>query len=194
METYNVKIKGTTPLLQHRFCEETAVGGKKGTRAVHVVQREPRDEAERFAYRRKDGTLYLPGAAIARLLREAGGSHKQKGTRRSIKYIVPAAVRVGQDDLDLYNGAAKKKKKATDFEVDSRPVTIPATKGRIMRHRPRLDEWSAEFTLVVNDDVLDPDLIHQLLVEGGQRIGVGDYRPEKGGPFGTFQVELWKKL
>jgi hypothetical protein len=81
----------------------------------------------------------------------------------------------------------------SDFEVDSRPVTIPATKGRIMRHRPRFDCWSARFTIRVNEELLPPDFIHQLLVEGGQQIGVGDFRPEKGGPFGTFNLTLWKE-
>ena len=30
-----------------------------------------------------------------------------------------------------------------DAEVDSRPVVIPSTKGRIMRHRPKLETWQA---------------------------------------------------
>lgn len=107
-----------------------------------------------------------------------------------MKYIVPAGVRMAADAIDLVDEAGKALR---DFEVDSRPVTIPATKGRIMRHRPRLDAWNATFVVVVNDDVLDPSFVHQLLVEGGQRIGIGDFRPEKGGPFGVFGVTLWRE-
>lgn len=127
-----------------------------------------------------------------RLLRDAGSAHKQRGSRKSCKYIVPAAVRVVEDQIPLYevNGIHP----LEDFEVDSRAVVIPSTKGRIMRHRPRCDEWVARFHLVINEDVLGVDTIRQFLDEGGQRIGIGDFRPEKGGPFGVFQVNLWEEL
>jgi len=159
---------------------------------VKIAYDTPKDAAEKAAYREDDGNLYLPGAAIARLIREAGGAHKQKGSRKSCKYIVPAACRVRQDRIPLYglDGVTR----LNDYEVDSRPVTIPATKGRIMRHRPRLDEWTARFDLAIQEDVLDSTVIHQFLIEGGQRIGVGDFRPEKGGPFGCFKVTLWEDL
>jgi hypothetical protein len=77
---------------------------------------------------------------------------------------------------------------AQDFEVDSRPVTIPATKGRVMRHRPRFDDWGAKFSLKINDSLISTELVHQLLNEAGEQIGIGDFRPEKTGPFGTFRV------
>jgi hypothetical protein len=83
---------------------------------------------------------------------------------------------------------------AKDFEVDSRPVTIPATKGRIMRHRPRWDHWNATFPLTIDDDLLDPDMAHQLLQEAGVSYGIGDFRPEKRGPFGTFLVTQWEEI
>lgn len=125
------------------------------------------------------------------MLREAGGNHKMRGSRKSAKFIVPAAVRVTEDAILIRNGDGATL--AKDFEVDSRPVVIPATKGRIMAHRPRWDCWSARFTVVVNDDLLPIDFVNQLLVEASQQIGVGAFRPEKGGPFGTFLVEKWQE-
>lgn len=185
MKTVTVEITGTTPLLQHRFGEAAEQG--KSTRRMLVQNELPRDAAERAAYRAPDGTLYLPGAAISRLLREAGGNHKQVGSRKSLKYIIPAAVLVPADTITLHNG-----KPLTDYEVDSRPVTIPATKGRIMRHRPRLDEWQATFLLEIDEAILPVEIIHQLLTEGGTGLGLGDFRPEKGGPFGRFRVTHWE--
>lgn len=63
-----------------------------------------------------------------------------------------------------------------------------------MRHRPRLNNWGAEFTIEIDDDTLDPVTVHQLMTEGGTKIGLGDYRPEKGGPFGRFHVISWAEL
>lgn len=188
MKTIEARIKGTTALLMHRFAEQSEVN--KPTRSQVVQERDPRQEAEKVAYRTSEGKFYIPGAAFSRLLREAGGAHKLKGTRKSAKYVVPSAVLVMDDAVILLNG--DEKSPAKDFEVDSRPVVIPATKGRIMRHRPRFNCWSAKLSIRINDDILPTDFIHTLLTEGGQQIGVGDFRPEKGGPFGTFQVVEWK--
>ena len=190
MRTFEILIQGTTPMLQHRFTEESEV--EKQTRRVARAETDPRKEAERVAYRLPSGDLYMPGAAIARLLREAGGGHKQKGSRKSMKYVVPAAILVNEDMIPLVNGDGKTA--LVDFEVDSRPVTIPATKGRIMRHRPRLNQWGARFTLRINPQLIDPQFVHQLLNEGGQQLGLLDYRPERGGPFGTFNVVEWREI
>lgn len=189
MQLVEVWIEGTNSLLQHRFSEAAEMETRKATRRMALASETPREAAERAAYREADGSLYFPGAAIARLLREAGGSHKQRGSRRSVKYIVPAAVLVLDDVIPLFE--TNREHRIRDFEVDARPVTIPATKGRIMRFRPRLDQWTARIRLRINEDILPKELIRQLLVEGGMQIGVGDYRPERGGPFGTFAVVAW---
>jgi hypothetical protein len=190
MKTYKATIAGTSALLQHRFTE--AAQNQKQTRNALVTEQSPREQAQACAYQLPNGTYYLPGAAIARLLREAGGGHKLRGTRKSAKYVVPAAVLVTEDTITVLDGDAETP--ASNFEVDSRPVTIPATKGRIMRHRPRFDSWAATFSIRINEDILPQDFVHRLLVEGGQQLGVGDFRPEKGGPFGTFNVIEWRAI
>jgi hypothetical protein len=79
-----------------------------------------------------------------------------------------------------------------DYEIDRRPVTIPATKGRVMRYRPRFDQWTAPIRLRINDSILDEDLVRKLLIEGTEQIGIGDFRPEKGGPFGCSHLVHWE--
>ena len=191
MQKVNVQIVGVTPLLQHRFGDSEQQEAAKATRRASIQEETPRSAAEKVAYMNPKGEFYFPGAAISRLLREAGGAHKLKGTRKSVKYVVPAAVLVLDDAVVIRNGDGKTP--IAGFEVDSRPVTIPATKGRVMRHRPRFDAWSATFELRVNEKVLSPEVVHQLLQEGGEQIGIGDFRPEKGGPFGTFRVTKWEE-
>lgn len=189
MKIINVRIEGVAAMLQHRFSEDAEA--EAPSRRVQPNRGTPREQAERVTYRNSaDDSLYFPGAAIARLLREAGSAHKQRGSRKSVKYLVPAAVIVLDDAISLLDPADSTP--ITDFEVDSRPVTIPATKGRIMRHRPRYDKWAAEFSLQCDETVLDLELIHQLLEEGGRQLGIGDFRPEKGGPFGRFAITKWE--
>ncbi len=181
MKTIEVEIRGTSPLLIHRFSEEAEHGGN--ARATLVEKKDPREEARKVAYVAPDGTFYFNGFSIPRAMANAGANHKMKGSRKSLRYVVPSAVRVASE-ITIQNGNGP----AENFEVDARPVTIPATKGRVMRYRPRFNEWGAKFTLLVDETVLPVDLAHRLLVEAGVSFGIGDFRPEKGGPFGCFRV------
>lgn len=187
MITVTVRIEGITPLLIHRFSENAEQA--KPTRRVESIKRDPREEATKHAYIAKDGTFYFNAFSIPSAMGNAGASHKAVGTRKTLRFVVPSAVRLTSDTITINNGNGKP---AKDFEVDSRPVTIPATKGRIMRHRPRWDQWSADFDLRIDDDLLDPATAHILLQEAGMSIGIGDFRPEKRGPFGTFRVTKWE--
>jgi len=183
--------QGVTPMLIHRATEEALSGD--GTRTNTVSERkDPRDICERALYRLPSRQIALPGGAVSRMLREAGGAHKARGSRKSIKYLVPAATIVLDDLCGLYLN--DRKTPITDFEVDSRPVTIPATKGRIMRHRARLNEWAFKVNLRINDEILGEDIVRRLMTEGLQQIGLGDFRPEKGGPFGTSDLVSWQQV
>ena len=183
MKTFDIEIRGMTPLLIHRFGEEAEVN-KPTRKIVTEATRDPRSEATKAAYIAQDGTYYFSAFSIPATMGNAGANHKMKGSRRTLRFVVPSAVRVTTDAITILNGAGP----ATSFEVDARPVTIPATKGRIMRYRPRFNCWGAKFQLLINDDLLDPETAHNLLSEAGQTIGIGDFRPEKRGPFGTFRV------
>ena len=192
--TVTATISGVSALLMHRFGEaaEASTGaGSTGVREVvgSVEEDTPRSRAELAAYRHPDSQeLYMPGAAIARLLREAGGNHKQAKSRKTLKWIVPSAIIVLNDTLNLIGPDGGP---LTDYEVDARPVVIPSTKGRVMRYRPRLEQWSARIEMEIVTDLISSNVAHQLLEEGGRQLGIGDFRPEKGGPFGRFAVTEW---
>ena len=188
MQSVEISIMGVTPLLQHRFSETSEVDA--ATRSIVQNRGTPREQAESVVYRNGEG-FYIPGTWIAGAITEAGGSHKLRGSRKSAKYVLPAAVRVKDIEIPICNGDGKTR--AADFEVDSRPVTIPATKGKIMRHRPRFDHWSASFTLAINEKLLPEEFVQQVLTEAGETQGIGDYRPNKRGPFGTFRIVKWER-
>lgn len=187
MITIEIWTEGSTPMLLNRATEEALRGS---TRAQTLEQApDPRTIAEKAVYRIDGKQLAVPGAAFARMLREAGGAHKAKGSRKSLKYLIPASVIILDDLCGLYLN--DRKTPLVDFEVDARPVTIPATKGRVMRYRARLNEWSAKVTLRLNETLMSEQIVRQLFIEGTQQIGIGDFRPEKGGPFGTSQLVAW---
>jgi hypothetical protein len=180
-------VEGLPPgILMHRFSE--ANENEEETRTIRQDRGTTRERAEQAAYRNEDGTLYAPSTWFFRSIIEVGGYRKQRGSRKSLKYIIPAAIVVTTDTIPLFD---LDNKPVRDFEVDARPVVIPSTKGRIMAYRPRIEIWQAEIPMEIDTTILGVDDIHQLLEDAGRKQGVGDFRPEKKGPFGRFQITSW---
>lgn len=187
MKKIEVQIAGVTPLLMHRFSEEDQAQVQSGT--SHAVTRPtPEIAAERAVYRMGGnglgGNLYIPARALLAAIRRASRLHKIG--RRSAASIVAASVFVQPEEIDL--GTKK-------YAVDSQSVVIRATKGRVMRHRPRLDSWRASFVLLYNEALVqDTEFLRRILDDAGARIGILDFRPESGGSYGTFAVTGWKPV
>lgn len=189
MKTLRITVKGTAPLLVHRFSDDDSV--HKSSRRADIKRAIPRDVALSCAYVLEDGSHCLSGFSFIRAMAMAGANHRLTGSRRSLKFVVPTAVRASSEVIVLHD---EKGVPLKDCEVDARPVSIPATKGRIMRYRPRYEVWFASFEIVLNDDILAVDTTHTLLNEAGTSVGVGDFRPACSGPFGTFVVVSFKEL
>lgn len=191
-KTIDVEITDLRPLLQHRFSDQAEAGLADDTKKVKKGNGlTPREVAELAAYRDKEGLLVHPSSAVLNALREAGSYHKQKGSRKSLKYIVPAAVLPASDWIELFHD--QKEERLADFEVDSRSVVNQKVKARVVCHRARLEHYRARFRLQIDEDILDGSMIHQLLEEAGVRVGIGAFRVQNGGPFGTFLVTSWQE-
>lgn len=182
-----VKIEGVTALLMNRFTEANAQAVSSGTsNAIQGSKPPPREQADVKVYRDSNGKPVMPAPNVLACMVDAGrfikaGKSKVSTMRSS---LVPAGIALQEIELPITPGK---------YEVDSRPVVIPSTGGRIMAHRPRFDTWSCKFTLDVDDDIFPEAVVRQLLDLGGKRIGLGDFRPARRGPFGRFVVTSWKK-
>jgi hypothetical protein len=168
----HVESKGTSPLLMHRFPMIPLEAPEKKSAA---------EQAEYAAYRHGEN-LYVPGLNLQRSLVSSALFSKGKG-RSSLQKRVAACVLVSPEHLDL--GTAR-------YDIDSRPVVVPATKGRIIRHRPRLDEWKLKFDLEYDENLLGEPQVRRIVDDAGQLVGLLDFRPETKGSFGGFIVTFWE--
>jgi hypothetical protein len=73
-------------------------------------------------------------------------------------------------------------------------VVVPATKGRVVRHRPRFDEWRVTYSVEWDETLMTEGQVRRIVDDTGSRVGLLDFRPEKKGPFGRFVVVEWKNL
>ena len=184
-----VRIKGETPLLCNKFTDEAAIKATNGTRVAQVGEPEhPRQQAEKkLYYSIKDGkTPIIPSSNLLRSIMEGGrffknGKSKVTTQKRS---LIPSCVWFEEDELLI--------KSKEPWDVDTRPVRIPSTGGRILAHRPKFQDWELEGTLVLDEEIMSESLLRQIVDAAGKRIGLGDYRPDCKGPFGRFVVTLWE--
>ena len=119
---------------------------------------------------------YIPCEAIEGTIR-AGATLKSKGKQ------VVAGVQVDPAKVKLiYNGPKSADKLYEDKNfVDVRGVGLNKS-ATIMRTRPRFDSWSAEFELMVIDEVLSLNDVRGFIEKAGMLKGILDYRPK----FGRF--------
>lgn len=180
-----VVIRGIVPILFNRFGEENEVKLSSGSRPAQSGDRgTPREQAEKKLYSDTEGNLYLPSSMLFAAIVDAGKFHKigrNKVTTQKSS-LVPAGLSIDEMITTFDN---------KEWEVDSRSVVIPATGGRIMCHRPRLDKWNLSFTLDIDTTMFDPRFVRILIDDAGKKCGLGDYRPNRKGPFGKFVVVSW---
>lgn len=196
MTRIRVSIAASSPLLMNRFTEAAAAKVSAGTSTAMVsgLRGTPREQAEPKLYRSANGWPMLPGPNVFRGLIDAGAFHKagrQKITTQKSS-LVPAGVMIEEPECLLFDPF--KPMEQPSWEVDSRSVVIPATGGRIMCHRPRFDSWGLSFSLSVDDKMFDQALVRVLVDDLGTKIGLGDFRPARKGPFGRFVVSRWELI
>jgi hypothetical protein len=173
IKAVEVRIAGVSAILMHRFPMEP----------VEAIQnKSPGEQAEIFAYRRKsDGVLFIPGINIQQALIAGATYSKGKGPA-SLQKVAAACLLVTPEQPSLG---------VSEFEIDTRAVVVPSTKGRIHRHRPRLDSWQVTFTLEYDDTLLKESQVRQIVDDTGKRVGLLDFRPACKGSFGRFVVTSW---
>ncbi|HMX98736.1 MAG TPA: hypothetical protein PK473_03115 [Nitrosomonas sp.] len=186
MKIVNIEISGISPLLINRFTEssELPVKMKKSNKKDYGT---PREQAEKTAYKdEKSEVLWVPSTWIKGTLSTVSSDYKLPSSRKSVKSVIGGAVRPCEEKIYF-----KENYKLKDIEIDSRPCVIQ--KARIMKHRARLEKWTLNFSLEIEDDIIGATEVNEMLVDSGRRAGIGDFRPQKGGPFGRFKITSWKE-
>jgi len=61
-----------------------------------------------------------------------------------------------------------------------------------MRHRPRFDSSEFDCEIDYDETLLTENQLRKIVDDGGDRVGLCDFRPAKKGPFGRFMVTAWK--
>lgn len=185
-----VAITGVTPLIMNRFSDEAAMLASSGTRgsSAAVGRKTPLEICLSKLYIGLDGKPMIPQPNLLRSLVDGGKFHKagKKQITTKEESMMFSCVDIEGAEIPLIH--------IQPWKVDTRAVVIPATKGRILAHRPMFDDWRLEFTVHLDVNILNPALFRQIVDDAGNRVGLGDFRPAKKGPYGRYRVDHWEVI
>lgn len=187
MKHLQVKITGISPLLMHsdRFANpldpatkahKELTGKRKKTDADHEAI--AKSEWMGSLYHDPAVGPYIPGQNLDATLQEAA---KLQKLGKKFKQ----AVMVIEDQVPLiYTGPRDPEALFAAGFLDVRGVKVAMAK--LMRCRPKFNQWAAQFTVAFNEDVLNTEEVLKAINDAGSLIGVCDYRPR----FGKFTAEV----
>jgi hypothetical protein len=151
----------------------------------------PHDEAASRLCVDGDGQIGLPALNLFSCLVKAG--RRVKSGRQQISTatstILPSFLAIEEEFLPF------KGDPESSWVVDKRRGTNPNGGEMVCLVRPRFLKWELDVTIQIDDKAgIDESTIKELFRMAGTAMGLGDFRPGKGGPFGRFAVTNWIQL
>ena len=181
-ETLRVPLIGTTPLIVHRFSEKAkrqmldTMQGRKTPKAP----KDPNVDYEGAFYRFEDGGTGIPVIAF-KAATIGGARFYQAVTMKELKQFIFMRGEVGVDGQSLAR---------IEGEPRMREDVVRVGRGGAdLRYRPEYIEWRTVLTVTYVTSALTRNSLLSLIDAGGMGVGVGEWRPEKNGDFGTYQID-----
>lgn len=187
MKMARLNITGQSPLSMSKYIQ-----AEKKPKEL-PVDYEKRCWRERI-HRDKDGWVVIPPMFFVKSLHTSakylGMQIPGKGKSTYTKHIV-AGVRCNE----LMVLPIKWE------EVDGEWYLVPSDgrvggSTRVEKCFPVIDEWGGQITMYIFDDIITKEVFQDHINTAGQLIGVGRFRPERGGYYGCFKADIteWKDI
>jgi hypothetical protein len=146
----------------------------------------------------KEGQVAIPAMAFKQALDTAAYKLGEKvpGRRGATYKSFFASGFFCDHDVPIANGKALTPKDAELKTINANASGERNSGKRVQRRFPEFSKWNAiaEFTIV--DDVITQDIFERHVKAAGIVVGIGRFRPEKGGTNGRFRVTKleWSEL
>lgn len=189
-ERIRFKLNGLTPFRAGAWSDEALRGLKDHPEYKAVKSTGKRVDAQLVAsgkcYQHPEGGYAIPVMAIKKALQAAAADRIVPGNKRSVATIVKRFVRVVPDSSD----GQFLRLTSPGYEIEILPGRNSGI-GRTPRVilRPLFKAWSIEVAIDYDTRWFDGESIANLLAEAGRTVGIGEWRPEKGGDSGRFEVQ-----
>ncbi len=172
-------IIGTANLIFHKWDEKAKrmILDKQMKKAVKAREvRNPEAEYEASFYKDEKGNIVFPATAIKQAIVDSV---------RNIPTVTMALVRgalfvnKGEEFIPVKYG-----------EKSMREDMVRVGMGTAdLRYRGQLKDWSMELKITYNADLVSVEQVASLIQYAGFSCGIGEWRPQRNGDFGTFELK-----
>lgn len=183
-ETLVIPIVGTMPLLVHNFSEKAKrqMLDAQQSKRTPKTSRDPQAEYEAAFYRTKDGYGF-PAAGFKKATVGAARFYGKDVKMTDLRQSIFVHGELSDKDAQALVPIVGEPKFREDV------VRINNGRSTDLRYRPEFVEWSCELRVTYVKTLLSQDSLISLIDAGGLGCGVGEWRPERGGSFGTYKVD-----
>lgn len=186
-ETLRIPIIGTSPLIVHRWNDKAKrqmLDAQQGKKKVKEI-RDPEADYQSSLYRidKDDGTetFGFPVLGFKAATIGAARFYDKSVTMTSLRQCM------------FFRGVMTKADSQQLVEINGSHVMrediVRVGQGTDLRYRAMFPEWSATLSVTYVSTALDKSSILSLVDAGGMGVGVGEWRPQKNGEFGTYAID-----
>jgi hypothetical protein len=179
-----IPIVGTSPLIVHKFSEKAKkqmLDSMQGRKTAKTAK-DPQAEFTAAAYRLADGGYGMPAVAFKSATVGAARFYDKSVSMTGLRQMLFFKGQPGEDGQQMV-------KIISDDPVMREDVVRVGQGGTDLRYRPQFNNWRAILSVTYVESMLTADSVLSLIDAGGMGVGVGEWRPEKKGDFGTYQVD-----
>lgn len=210
IQTMEVTIVGTSPIIFHRWDEKAKLMLLKIQMKVPDAKkreiRAPKEEYMRSFYKDADGNIAWPVLNIKQAMTDAARNIEGitmtllRGaifTLGDVDGLTPLLVdgkpiKLSGEPIDHPEDKRTGGVIAVDPEnpsIEMREDTVRVGMGSAdLRYRGQVKNWTMNFLIKYNADLLSPAQVLNLLNTAGFACGLGEWRPQCSGSNGTFEV------
>lgn len=188
-ETIRVPLIGTAPLIVHKFGEKAKrqmLDAMQGTKSPKEPKN-PEAEYEAALYRHDDGGYGFPVIAF------------KAASVSACRFFGKAMPMTLARQCIFMDAEFSKRDGVKLARIDGTPhmredVARVSNGGTDLRYRPEFTEWATSIDVTFVKSMLTRESVLSLIDAGGLAVGVGEWRPERKGDFGTFMIDTTKDV
>lgn len=178
-----VKIKGNAPLSQSRKHDTEFLDGESNDEYDRRTWREKRNYDE-------GGIVFIPAMAFKQAMDTAAKrlSIPDPDNKRATmtKYFVSDVLCEGNLSIGVHRD------EMPSIRIQANSDGVRGSGKRVPRTLPQIQQWAGETSFIIIEEKVKPEMFEKVLSMAGRSVGVGQFRPEKGGLNGRFEVESMK--
>ena len=181
-QVFDVNIVGTTALICHNWSQKAKqeMLAKQQGKKVPKSPKDPEADfhASLYEFNDDNGEVWYGFPAVA---------FKNAAVRAAQQFDIPMTTArqlfwvYGVDDPDYVTINGEPKMREDVVRLNGKTADL--------RYRGEFSPWSTTLRVKINAQVIAPETIFNLIAQAGFSVGVGEWRPERNGQFGCFEVK-----